>query len=212
MEENFKFKERYNPNSNRLENYDYSSNWWYFITICTKDREEYFWEIVDWKMILNEYGKIVFDEISNVKNIDEFVIMPNHIHFILLIEQKNVETSIYGVLDSEIQNKDEHYWDAINGHLYGVSENWEKLYRKWWITGEKNIMVNKESIWFIIRKLKWKITFVINKLNKEFFAWQSNYYDRIIRDQDELYRIRKYILENPLKWELDKDNPENIFM
>jgi len=96
--------------------------------------------------------------------------------------------------------------------LYSVSKSWEKLYRKWWITGEKNIMMNKKAIWFIIRKLKWKITFLINKLNKQFFAWHPNYYDRIIRNEDELNRIRKYIIENPLKWELDKDNTENIFM
>jgi len=42
--------------------------------------------------------------------------------------------------------------------------------------------------------------------------WQKNYYDRIIRNEKELDKIRKYILENPLKWELDKNNPENLFM
>ena len=42
--------------------------------------------------------------------------------------------------------------------------------------------------------------------------WQRNYYDRIIRNEKELDKIRKYIFENPLKWELDKNNPENLFM
>jgi len=48
--------------------------------------------------------------------------------------------------------------------------------------------------------------------NKIFFAWQPNYYDRIIRDEDELQRIRTYIIENPLKREIDKENNENLFM
>ncbi len=42
--------------------------------------------------------------------------------------------------------------------------------------------------------------------------WQRNYYDRIIRNEKELDKIRKYIFENPLKWELDRNNPENLFM
>ena len=54
----YKYKQIYNPKSNRLQDYNYSQNWWYFITICTKDRENYFGEIINWKMILNEYGKI----------------------------------------------------------------------------------------------------------------------------------------------------------
>jgi len=44
------------------------------------------------------------------------------------------------------------------------------------------------------------------------FQWQRNYYDRIIRNEKELEKIRKYIFENPLKWELDRNNPENLFM
>jgi len=113
MEIEYKFKEKYNPKSNRLDNYDYSSNWWYFITICTKDREEYFWKIINWEMILNEYWNIVFNEIKNIDNIDEFIIMPNHIHLILFIEHKNVETSIYGVSKGVSKKEFNHYWDAL---------------------------------------------------------------------------------------------------
>ncbi len=42
--------------------------------------------------------------------------------------------------------------------------------------------------------------------------WQRNYYDRVIRNEKELGKIRKYVFENPLKWELNKNNPENLFM
>lgn len=52
----------------RLRNYDYSQNWFYFVTICTKNRENYFGEILDWKMILNEYWKIAEDVLLNLPN------------------------------------------------------------------------------------------------------------------------------------------------
>ena len=46
----------------------------------------------------------------------------------------------------------------------------------------------------------------------EKFEWQKSFYDRIIRNEKELYQIRKYIKENPLRWEIEKDNPENLIM
>lgn len=95
MDIEYKFNYRYNPKSNRLENYDYSENWWYFITICTKDRQEYFGEIIDGEMVLNDIGEEIDLEIKNIpifrKNVilDEYVIMPNHIHIILFLENNN---------------------------------------------------------------------------------------------------------------------------
>ena len=113
MNQKYKFKWIYNTKSNRLENYDYSSNWWYFITICTKDREKHFGKIHNQKMVLNEYGKIVFDEIQNIKNynnftlVDEFIVMPDHLHLIILLNKNQlVETSIYGVSYNDVLNND----------------------------------------------------------------------------------------------------------
>ena len=189
MKSEYKFKEKYNPNSNRLWNYDYSSNWGYFITICTKDREEYFWEIIDWKMFLNDYGKIIFNEIIEIGNynerafLDEFIVMPNHVHLIILIQN---------------------------------CVNWSCRDNSWIISTEKSTTRRNMIIPKIIWKFKMLTSKKINILRRSVWnkSWQPNYYDRIIRNQDELDRIRKYILENPLKWELEsgKDNPENIFM
>ncbi len=70
----------------------------------------------------------------------------------------------------------------------------------------------------LIPKIVWKFKMItakqINILKNSVWnkLWQSNYYDRIIRNEDELQRIRKYIIENPLKWEFDKNNTENLFM
>ncbi|MDQ7009915.1 MAG: hypothetical protein Q9M94_06495 [Candidatus Gracilibacteria bacterium] len=202
MDIEYKFNYRFNPKSNRLENYNYSENGGYFITICTKDRIKYFGEIIDGKMILNEYGEIVekyYLEISeHFKNIvlDEFIIMPNHIHFVIILNNQ------------DIVNKDVINKDAINGHLY--SNSGEK--KRGGITGNKNCMLYN-GLGKIINWYKGRCSFEINKLGKEpYFAWQKNYFDRVIRNEDELQRIRKYIFENPLKWELEKDNEQGIFI
>ncbi|MDQ7008943.1 MAG: hypothetical protein Q9M94_01480, partial [Candidatus Gracilibacteria bacterium] len=76
-----------------------------------------------------------------------------------------------------------------------------------------NISPQKGTLGNIIKLFKSYFSRNINKIqNKQFFAWHPNYFDRIIRNENELNRIRKYILENPLKWKLEKNNPENIFM
>lgn len=87
---------------NRLKNYDYSSVGAYFITICTRDRKNYFWKDKESKSVgattgrpiyelLTEYGKIVDLSINNIPNtypaviLESYVIMPNHIHLLLRI-------------------------------------------------------------------------------------------------------------------------------
>jgi len=77
---------------NRLHEYNYSQNGYYFITICTKDREECFGKIIDNKMVLNKHGKIIEQNWLEIANhfpfitLDQFVVMPNHVHGILVIE------------------------------------------------------------------------------------------------------------------------------
>ena len=76
---------------NRLKDYDYSQNGYYFVTICTKNREAWFGKIESDKMILNMFGEITKNfwvEIpKHFKNVslDEFIVMPNHIHGIVII-------------------------------------------------------------------------------------------------------------------------------
>lgn len=86
------FKNKYRVESTRLEGYDYSNPAWYYVTICTKGMKEWFGKVENAKMILNHSGKItskLFEEIpdhfENVK-VDYFVIMPNHVHGIIIIE------------------------------------------------------------------------------------------------------------------------------
>jgi len=85
------FMNRYRIASNRMSWCDYDI-WWFFVTICTNDKIHYFGKIVDGVMVLNDMGKIVYDEIIHIPNhrknirIDEFVVIPNHIHMIIIID------------------------------------------------------------------------------------------------------------------------------
>ena len=94
MEE--KFKGKYRIGSTRLAGWDYSSDGWYFVTICTKDREGFFGNIENKTMVLNEIGKIVAEEWQKTETIrknialDEWVVMPNHVHGIVVIENNDV--------------------------------------------------------------------------------------------------------------------------
>lgn len=195
-----KFKDKYQIRSARLENYDYSQNGMYFVTICTKNREEYFGEIVNGKMDLNNIGKIVYKELlqtskirSNI-NLDQWVIMPNHLHVIIeIINISNgVETPRRGV-STISENKSK---------CGGFNKNWKP-----------------NSLGSIINQFKSVCTKRIWKSGSYTFAWQSRFYDRVIRNEIELNKIREYIQNNPAEWEQDRNlpageagNPENLWI
>ena len=90
-----KFRGKYRIPSNRYKNWDYRNNGYYFITICTQNREHFFGKIVDDQMVLNELGEIVHtqwyasEKIRQNIFLDEFVIMPNHIHGIVIIDNND---------------------------------------------------------------------------------------------------------------------------
>ena len=77
--------------SNRISEYNYSQDGFYFVTVCTQNLVNYFGEISDEKMILNECGEIIFETLKNIPNfyeriyLDEFIIMPNHLHAIIVL-------------------------------------------------------------------------------------------------------------------------------
>jgi REP element-mobilizing transposase RayT len=183
-----RFRDKYRISSTRLPNWDYSDGGYYFITICIKNKEECFGEIINNEINLTEIGRIAkkcWLEIPNhfpFVELDEFVIMPNHVHGIVIIRNNmhNVETQNFASLQTESikpQNK------------FGPqSKNLASIIRGFKIGVKKYV--------------------IINKIN---FAWQSRFYDHIIRNEKEFYRIRKYIKDNPINWEADRNNSKDLW-
>jgi REP element-mobilizing transposase RayT len=179
-----KYRDKFRIESARLKNWDYSNPWWYYVTINTRNHICYFGYVVNGKMILNELGKIAEQEwlktaeIRKNVELDYYVIMPNHIHGIIIIND-DVETRRGVSLQSENENK-----------------------------FSKPI---KNSLSVIINQFKGSVKRWSNKNYYEFFQWQPRFYDRIIRNEKELHHIHRYIEQNPLMWDLEKGDPENIF-
>ena len=100
-----KFKNRYRIESARFRSWDYSSPGWYFVTVSAKNKENFFGDVSDGEMYLSEVGRIVSEEWLKTASIrsnillDEWVIMPNHMHGILVITERmpSVETPRRGV-------------------------------------------------------------------------------------------------------------------
>jgi REP element-mobilizing transposase RayT len=166
---------------NRLEDYDYSQKGYYFVTVCTKDRREWFWNIEKDEMVLNQYGKIADDFWKEMSVhfdgivIDEFKIMPNPIHGIVII--RNDFTSPVG----------NAYMRSLRVH-------------------DRTKMLLSKAV----QQYKASVTRKINSFQEfSYFEWQKSFYDHIIRNEGSLDRIRQYIFYNPLKWELDIENKNN---
>ena len=190
MEEN-KFKNIYRIKSARKTEWDYTNDGWYFITICTKNMEMFFGNITDGKMNLSEIGKIVENYWLEIPKhfsfveLDEFSIMPNHNHGIIGINN----------FCRQCDGRDEAVPRLYDGDYPQMSE----------------ISPKSKSLSVIVGSFKSVSTKTIHQKFPEInFAWQPRFYDRIIRNEKELDKIRKYIFENVLKWEFDRNNPENL--
>jgi len=171
----------------RLKDYDYSQAGAYFITICAHNRQKLFGEIENGEMRLNEFGEIVQEEWLKTPamrpniEIDEFVIMPNHFHGILIINTHDV-TTVGARCIVPLQGNSPHVPSV-----------------------ERFGKPTSNSVPTIIRGIKSAITKRVNVIRNSpgFPVLQRNYYEHVIRDDDDLKRIREYIINNPANWETD---------
>jgi REP element-mobilizing transposase RayT len=196
-----KFKNKYRIPSARLQTWDYGNNGSYFITICTKNREHFFGEISDDEMQLNEIGKLAeqywveipthfsFIELGN------FVIMPNHVHGILIID-KNVNVLNVPPVETLHCNVSTTATAATNATNANVNTKNETM---------AAISPKSGTISTIIRSFKSVVSKNGHLIHAD-FNWQPRFHDHIIRDAQSFERIQNYIANNPLNWKEDKFN------
>ena len=200
-----KFRNKYRIKSARLESYDYSSNGSYFVTICTDNKKCYFGRIKDSQISLSGLGNIVnqfWEEIPihfPFIVLDAFVVMPNHIHGILIIDKEYI-------LDGHIKPKylrdKERYGNKCKNNCRDVAL--QRLCNGSYSEMSK-ISPNIGSISTIIRSYKSICSKMINrKFPNKNFKWQSRFYDHIIKNEKSYNNIQEYILSNVLNWEKDR--------
>ncbi|WP_304201285.1 transposase [Flavobacterium alvei] len=205
-----KFRNKYRVSSARLQNWDYGSNGAYFITICTKEMQHFFGEVVDKKMILNSVGTLaeeywidILKEFPYVE-LSNFQIMPNHMHGILIIDKSvAVETRfIASNLENKIEFIASNLNDADSSETRLIASVPPEKDGIGGFAGENNPML-ADNISRIIRWYKGRCTFEMRKINPN-FGWHSRFHDHIIRNSESFERIQNYIEENPERWKEDK--------
>jgi putative transposase len=187
---------QYNPAKQRrrairLRDYDYKQAGAYFVTICTQQRACLFGVMRDGKMWLNDAGRMIeqwWFELNRkfpMVEADEFVIMPNHFHGVVVI------TDISVGADLRVGPVPENRHPAEQGAHAGAPL---QTIIQWFKTMTTNEYIRG------VKTASWP------SFNGR--LWQRNYYEHVIRDDKSLNRIRQYILDNPSHWPFDRENPE----
>ena len=183
-----KFQSKYRIDSARAKWHDYDDGY-YFVTICTKDREYFFGTIKDNAMILSEIGKFTHQQLLLFSEHNEFieilssVIMPNHIHLIIAIDRTKLPHKKRDI--PIFQNpRDETFHE----------------------TSLQNVTKQQSWLSVAIRLFKQSVTRFANR-NGITFGWQERFHDHIIRNQKEMDLIVEYIENNIRKWDNDSLRP-----
>jgi len=201
-----KFQNKYRIPSARHPHWDYRWAGAYFITICTHNRLHYFGEIENGTMQLSQVGVIAdilwYEIPHHAKNVElgAFVVMPNHIHGILILTGNdddnvnvNVETGHALSLPTDIPT------DIPTDKSTDTPT--DKLEQT--IGQQRFQNIGKNSVSSIIGSYKSAVTKHAHRLGFE-FEWQTRFHDHIIRDEKSFNTISNYIINNPVNWKEDK--------
>jgi REP element-mobilizing transposase RayT len=181
---------RHHRRSIRLPAYDYAQPGTYFVTICTQNRECVFGEIVQGQMVLNARGQMVESFWRQLPQhyprveVGAFVVMPNHVHGIIVL----VGAGPCACPEHPGRPR------VDSGQSQGIAPTMslpDVVHRFKSLTTAKYRRGVLVDGWqpFLGR------------------LWQRNYYEHIIRDEEELNRVRQYIADNPARWQQDPENP-----
>jgi len=160
--------------TNRLNSHIYEGNYWYFVTICTQEKSKIFGSVVNGEMVLNKIGNVIQSKITQLPNIynihvDQFIVMPNHVH--LMIGNNTISLS-------------------------RIIAGFESF-----ATKEVKQLVAESSRFPCGDREAYATALLLNNHNT---LWQKSFYDHVIRSDRDLSRVREYINNNPLQWELDE--------
>jgi len=206
--------ERHHRRSIRLKGYDYRQAGAYFVTLVTQNRACLFGEVVDGEMRLNEYGQIAWEEWFRSAEIrreirlypDEFVVMPNHIHGIVWIAEPHVGATGPSPLPN---HSSPNQPSPLPNHSSPNQSS--SLPNGLLLPSSRPRGPARRSLSSFIGGYKSAVTKRINEHRGAPGApvWQRNYYEHIIRNEDDFEAIRHYILTNPLHWHQDHENPHS---
>lgn len=160
----------------RLPCYDYCREGVYFVTICSHQRECILGETKEGTLKLNDIGHVVKDCWEEIPKhfpnmeLDQYVIMPNHIHGLIVIER-------------QLPGRKRSSPDRNN--------------------------VAPQSLGVVVRSFKAAVSRAVKQRSKGSVSpvWQRNYFEHVVRNDEDFSRIREYIFLNPIQWEEDEDNP-----
>ncbi len=235
-----KFQNKFRIPSARLKNWDYGSNAMYFVTICTAHRESYFGEITKGKMVLSEIGQIAHQCWKDIPThfpfveLGEFVVMPNHVHGIIIIDKPD-NTNFNRNVGDGVGGGGGGVGGGVRGNVTVETQNFASL------------QINNPTNNPIINPTNNPINPINNPINPTIsstqtipttttgnkfgpqsknlasiirgfkigvtkftrnnnlkFTWQSRFHDHIIRNDESFQRISNYIANNPSKWTDDK--------
>ncbi len=181
----------YHRRSIRLNGYDYTQNGNYFLTICTRNRECLFGDVRDGKMYLSNYGGLVNECWQEIPAhfpqivLHEYVIMPNHVHGIIEINNPQSTGANMGVCTNAV---------GVGANVVGVGANNYSPLR----TPQSRPCGTSRTVGSVVRGFKIGVTKQMG-----FSPWQRNYYEHIIRNDESYQNIVQYMAQNPLKWEED---------
>lgn len=194
--------DRHHRRSIRLKGYAYTQAGAYFVTVCTRDRACLFGKIVDGEMRWNEYGECAvrwWEDIPRhftAVDIDAFVVMPNHVHGIVVITG--------GPVGAGLPRPDPQTANAVADTGTDAAMDADK--------GAETAPLRRPSLGNVMAYFKYQSAKHINAMRQTVATsvWQRNYYEHIIRSEASLNRIRQYVLDNPARWTFDRDNPSAI--
>jgi putative transposase len=188
-----KFKNKYRITPTRLKDWDYTAAGWYFITICIGGRFPFFGEVQDGDVLRSALGEIALRFWLEIPDhflqtaLDEFIIMPNHVHGIIVIEAPVIREG-----NTEMHAVETQHAASLHGE-----QNQQFKHKT------QKTLPKPRSISAIVRSYKSAVTRWAGLNGYHEFRWQARFYDRIIRSEKSLAIVRRYIVENPLKWEMD---------